>query len=36
MSYYDICHMTYAQQNMALWVSKDPSQPADLMYKLKY
>ena len=34
MSYYDIWHMTYAQQNMALWVSKDPSQSVEWIYKL--
>ena len=36
MSYYDMWHMTYAQQNMALWVSKDPSQSVDWIYRLSF
>ena len=36
MTYYDIWHMTYTSLYRALWVSKDPSQPADLMYELEY
>ena len=35
MTYYDIWHMTYAQQNMALWVSKEPSRSVQWIYELK-
>ena len=35
MTYYDIWHMTFAQQNMALWVSKVPSCPVKWIYGLK-
>ena len=35
MTYYDIWHVTYAQQNMALWVSKEPSQSVQWTYELK-
>ena len=35
MTYYDIWHMTFAQQNMALWVSKEPSLPVEWIYELK-
>ena len=36
MSYYDTWHMTYGQQNMALWVSKDPSQSVEWIFKLSF